>query len=209
MTDPAATGRAGTAPEPEAALRELGARIRAEDTLLSECVVEPREPPALGLLVAAGPRAAADPGAYATLFETIREGALLHYAVGRVVRPLDDDLALLAGDELYARGLEQVAGLGDLEAVAELADLISLTAQLHASGQPDPDTVAALWLAAATAVGHGPGPGLEEAKEAAREGRPDAASRLWEAASARAADGARTRLARAAESIGFTPPGAA
>ncbi len=44
----------------------------------------------------------------------------------------DDDLALLAGDYLYARGLERLAALGDLEAVRELSDLISLVAQLHA-----------------------------------------------------------------------------
>ena len=46
----------------------------------------------------------------------------------------DADLALLAGDYLYARGLERLAALGDLEAIRELSDLISLSAQLHARG---------------------------------------------------------------------------
>ena len=43
----------------------------------------------------------------------------------------DPDLALLAGDYLYALGLERLAALGDLEAIRELSDLISLSAQLH------------------------------------------------------------------------------
>ena len=43
----------------------------------------------------------------------------------------DADLALLAGDYLYALGLERLAALGDLEAVRELSDLISLSAQLN------------------------------------------------------------------------------
>ena len=41
---------------------------------------------------------------------------------------MDADLRLLAGDALYALGLSRLAEAGDLEAVAELADLISLSA---------------------------------------------------------------------------------
>ena len=70
----------------------------------------------------------------ALLVEAIREGYLLHYAAGRVVRPEDPDLSLLAGDRLYALGLARLAELGDLEAVGELADVISLAAQAHAEG---------------------------------------------------------------------------
>ena len=44
------------------------------------------------------------------LVEAIREGYLQHYASGRVVQPEDPDLALLAGDRLYALGLERLAG---------------------------------------------------------------------------------------------------
>ena len=40
---------------------------------------------------------------------------------------MDDDLRLLAGDALYALGLARLADGGDLAAVAELADLISLS----------------------------------------------------------------------------------
>ena len=49
---------------------------------------------------------------------------------------MDDDLRLLAGDALYALGLTRLAETGDLEAVAELADLISLCAQAQAESRP-------------------------------------------------------------------------
>ena len=90
---------------------------------------------------------------YELLVEAIREGYLLHYAPGRVVRPDDPDLALLAGDRLYALGLARLAALGDLEAVAELADVISLGAQAHAAG--DAELAEAVWEAGARAVGWG------------------------------------------------------
>ena len=99
---------------------------------------------------------------YPLLVEAIREGYLQHYASGRVVRPEDPDLALLAGDRLYALGLERLAALGDLEAVAELADVIALCAQAHAEG--DPARAEAVWEAGAAAVASGPGPDHQAAK---------------------------------------------
>ena len=48
---------------------------------------------------------------------------------------MDADLRLLAGDALYALGLARLAELGDLPAVAELADLIALCARAHARGR--------------------------------------------------------------------------
>jgi len=60
----------------------------------------------------------------------ILEGSLLHYGAPRVVRVEDPDLAMLMGEQLYALGLSRLAELGDLEAVGELADLISLLARL-------------------------------------------------------------------------------
>jgi hypothetical protein len=60
---------------------------------------------------------------------------------------MDDDLRLLAGDALYALGLERLARAGDLEAVAELSDLISRSAQAHAEGRAD--EAEALWGATA------------------------------------------------------------
>ena len=123
---------------------------------------------ALGDAAGRGPRAAGHEESYALLVEAIYEGYLQHYGSGRVVRADDPDLALLAGDRLFALGIARLAELGDLAAVAELADVISLTAQAHAEG--DPERAGAVWAAGAAAVGHGGGPELEAAKAAARAG---------------------------------------
>ena len=90
-----------------------------------------------GAAAASGPRAAGHEDDYELLVEAIVEGYLQHYGDGRVMRPDDPDLALLAGDRLYALGLARLAELGDLDAVAELADVISLAAQAHAEGDPE------------------------------------------------------------------------
>ena len=133
----------------------------------------------LGAAAAAGPRAAGREQDYALLVEAIYEGYLQHYGAGRVVRPDDPDLALLAGDRLFALGLARLAELGDLAAVAELADVISLAAQAHAEG--DASRAEAVWAAGAAAVGHGGGSALEAAKAAARVGEPGAAEALRDA----------------------------
>ena len=122
----------------------------------------------LGISAGAGPRAAGNEESYALLVEAIYEGYLQHYAAGRVVQPDDPDLALLAGDRLFALGLARLAELGDLAAICELADVISLAAQAHA--EQDPARAGAVWAAGAHAVGHGGGPELEAAKAAARAG---------------------------------------
>jgi hypothetical protein len=93
-----------------------------------------------------------------------------------VVVPDDPDLALLAGDRLYALGLARLAELEDVDAVAELADVISLAAQAHAEG--DPARAEAAWLAGVAAVGHGSTPGLAAAKAAARASEAGAAAAL-------------------------------
>lgn len=85
---------------------------------------------------AAGGTDATTAGDYALLVEAIREGYLQHYGEGRVLRTSDADLALLAGDRLYALGLSRLAELGDLTAIRVLADLISRCAQAHAEGRP-------------------------------------------------------------------------
>lgn len=153
--------------EPESALVALARLLRAEDTVISPHVVDPVDPPTLGLIAASGPRAADAPGEYALVVESIREGYLLHYGTPRVLAPPDGDLALLAGDYLYALGLERLAGLGDLFAVRELSDLISLCAQLHAERR-ERDSVEALWQASARVIGAGPSQEHERTKAALR-----------------------------------------
>jgi len=135
-----------------------------------------------GARAAAGPRTAARASEYELLIEAIYEGYLLHYGHSRLVNEAEAeaDLRLLAGDRLYALGLDRLVALGDVEAVAELADVISLCALAHASG--DADLARAAWEAGAVAVGWGPTPAHRAAKAAARAGRPGAAGALRAAA---------------------------
>jgi hypothetical protein len=131
------------------ALREHGGTV-AE--LADERRLPGREPGA-PQLAASGPRVAGRRPEYELLLEMILEGSRLHYGDQRVVLTDDDDLALLAGDQLYALGLSRLAALGDLEAVTALADVISRLAQAHAEGEPD--RTEAIWTAGATAIGWG------------------------------------------------------
>ena len=121
--------------------------------------------------------------------ETIYEGYLLHYGSPRLFAPADDDTALLLGDYLYAHGLVRVAATGSVEAVHDLAELISLCAQARAGGGPGE---AEAWAATAARLGAG---GLDRARRALREhGDP---SQLDAAARDAAGDDA-VELARAA-----------
>jgi hypothetical protein len=147
-------------------LDRLAGEVRGSGGLLAGAVETASVDGSHGAAAAAGRRAAGREDDYALLVEAIREGYLLHYGSGRVVRPEDPDLSLLAGDRLYALGLARLAELGDLEAVAELADVISLAAQAHAEG--DPDRAAAVWEAGARVVGDGPPADHEAAKAAWR-----------------------------------------
>jgi hypothetical protein len=187
-------------------LASLAALLRDGENVIAPHVVDSDDEPALGALAAAGPRAAEAPEEYVLLVEAIREGYLLHYGNPRLIQGADSDLELLAGDYLYALGLERLAARGDMEAVTELADLISLAAQIHADGEPatTEETVAALWLAATVAVGVGATSEHMEAKEALRRGDPAAAGSLAdEAVDVARREGLGDALARAAESIGF------
>ena len=118
-------------------LQALADRLRAEDTPIAPHVIDPAEPSELGEL--------AGGGEYALVVEAVREGYLLHYEEPR----------LLAGDYLYALGLDRLAALGDTAAVAVLADLISHCARLQAEGETEgiPD----LWRKAAEKIAAGSG----------------------------------------------------
>jgi len=147
-------------------LGRLAASVRVGGGLLAATVADAEGEGPHGRAAAAGPRAAGREAEYALLVEEIREGYLQHYGEGRAVRSADPDLALLAGDRLFAIGLARLAQLGDLEAVTELADVISLCAQAHAGG--DAERAEAVWLAGARAVGRGSSPDHQAAKAAWR-----------------------------------------
>lgn len=94
--------------------------------------------------------------------ETIYEGYLLHYGRSRLFEPIDGDVALLLGDTLLAHGLVRVAETGNVTAVADLADLLSLCGQARAEGRPGDG---AAWAATAACLGLG---GLDDARDALR-----------------------------------------
>ena len=164
----------------ETTLRRLAGELREQGGLLADALLPAPVlldgDPALGALAAAGPRSACHTDDVAFVIEAIREGYLLHYGAGRLLRDDDRDLVLLAGDHFYALGLARLAALGDLEAVAELADVIALCAQAHAEERPE--LAAAVWQAGVAAVGWGTTDALEAAKGAARSGDPGAVGAL-------------------------------
>jgi hypothetical protein len=84
------------------------------------------------------------------VMEAVYEGYLLHYGSSRLFDGMEPDLRLLAGDALYALGLARLAESGDVPAVAELSNLISLSAQAHAEGRGE--TAEALWDVSAGAL---------------------------------------------------------
>jgi hypothetical protein len=121
--------------------------------------------------------------------ETIYEGYLVHYGRPRRDAALDGDAAIVLGDYLYAQGLARIASLGDVDAVFDLAELISLCAQLRADARAGDG---AAWAASAALLGQGrltaardalsahgdPGPLEGLAREATRD---DAVDRALEA----------------------------
>jgi hypothetical protein len=186
-------------------LTTLATLLREGENVISPYVRDSDQEPVLGALAASGPRTGEAAAEYELLVEAIREGYLLHYGTPRLIDAADGDLRLLAGDYLYALGLERLAAHGDLDAVRELADLISLSAQVHAENGGSPDGRAgALWLAATVAVGAGPTSEHRQAKEALRRDEPGAADRLLVVAAESAREaGMSDALAVAAESVGF------
>ncbi|MBA2360900.1 MAG: hypothetical protein H0V79_08225 [Actinobacteria bacterium] len=126
---------------------------------------------------------------FALGLETIYEGYLVHYGRPRLLAPADADTALVLGDYLYAQGLARIASLGDVRAVGDLAELISLCAQARADGH---DGDGAAWAATAALLGRAE---LDGAREALRE---DGDAAPLEALARGAAPGERIEQALAA-----------
>jgi hypothetical protein len=116
------------------ALQALADQLRGEDTPIAPHVIDPAE--------------------RSQVVEAVREGYLLHYEQPRLLAGHDSDLALLAGDYLYALGLDRLAALEDTRAVAILSDLISECARLQAEGETGP--IENLWRRAAEEIASPP-----------------------------------------------------
>jgi hypothetical protein len=149
----------------------LAAEAAAESPLWADSLRSPekREPvPVFSLLC---------DEAFALGVETIYEGYLLHYGRPRLFSPADADTALLLGDYLYAHGLVRVAATGSVEAVHDLAELISLCAQARADGRVGE---AEAWAATSALLGQG---ALGQARRELRErGNPELLIELARAA---------------------------
>lgn len=164
-------------------MREMVDALTAQGGIMADSV-QPLDGQAprsaqLARRAAGGPRAAGRETDYELMLEMILEGSRLHYGAPRFVHAADPNLALLLGDQLYALGLARLAALGDLEAVAELADVISLVAQAHAAS--DPALADAIWQAGASAIGWGTDDAYVTAKSLAREQDPGAQAALHRA----------------------------
>jgi hypothetical protein len=153
-------------------LQRLAELVRVEGGLLAELVRSDVQDAELrasdggpAQIAAAGPRAEGRREQYELLVEAIYEGYLLHYGDSRVLDSGQSDLRLLAGDRLYALGLSQLVALGDVPAVGELADLITISAQAQEAGEDE--LAAAMWKAGARAIGWGPSAAHQRAKELA------------------------------------------
>jgi hypothetical protein len=159
------------------ALAAVRAALLAEGGLRADALgPAPADDGALGAAAASGPRSNGREADIAFVVEAIREGELLHYGAPRLFAGIEPDLALLAGDRLYALGLARLAQLGDVEAVSELADVIALCAQARVEGRPE--LADAVWQAGVAAVGWGSSDAVDAAKVAARTGEPGAADAL-------------------------------
>jgi hypothetical protein len=176
------------------ALEVLAADLRAEGgQLLASVTVDPAGDAdrTRATAVAGLPRHAVVGTSLALAIEATREAELLHHApeLARVVRTDDRDLALLAGDWLYALGLARLAEGGWTDEVAILSDVVALVARLHADaawaigpaidGAPDAGTGSPgdaatrtdeLWICTVAALGRGIGSPAAELLRTVRRG---------------------------------------
>ncbi|MEI7888675.1 MAG: hypothetical protein WCI34_00060 [Actinomycetes bacterium] len=136
------------------AFTALSRDLAAADPLLADALLpnptgEDLEPVSL----AVGPGTDSAAADYSYGLEAIREGHLLHWGGARLLSTEDTDLALLAGDRLYAAGLERIAALGDAQTITELSGLIMAAATAQAEGLPA--AAEAAWTASCARIGKG------------------------------------------------------
>ena len=124
----------------------IGAEAAAESALWAESLRPSHERELVAVFSPLG----AD--RFALALETIYEAYLVHYGRPRLFAPADADTGLLLGDYLYAHGLSRIAAAGDVGAVADLAELVSLCAHLRAENAGGDGEA---WAATAATLGDG------------------------------------------------------
>lgn len=150
-------------------LEQVRAAAESQGGLLAELLVTSDGAPVFDEFAAKAPRSAASASAYAAVLESILEGYLLHHGGPRIFAVKDDDARVLAGDYLYAYGLDRLTRLDDPFAVGVLSELIARCSQAElaaAGGQ----AVAALWFASTVQVlcaGEAASRAIDAAKESA------------------------------------------
>ena len=122
-------------------LDEIRTRAAADSPLWAAALVDGETPPPAfaGRL----------PASHLLGVEMIREGYLMHHGQARLFSQDDADLSLLTGDYLYAAGLVEICGTGDLAAVETLAELIAACSRARGEGRPLAEDEP-LWDAAVT-----------------------------------------------------------
>ena len=126
--------------------------VLGSDPLLDQCTnPEGRLGDGQPISAAAGPRTEGNESEYLSSLELIREGHLVHGGSGRLLVTADSDLAILAGDLLYAEGLVRMAALDDLKAIAELSRMICKCAL--ARSVADEDLAESVWAESCAAIG--------------------------------------------------------
>lgn len=118
----------------EMTLTTMRREIAADSPLFAEQLAQKPQMEANGfsnVFVAAHGGTPAGQTHYCFALEYIFEGYLLHYGESRLLATDQRELALLAGDYMYARGLNLIAALNDLLAVKALAKLIEFCSFIH------------------------------------------------------------------------------
>lgn len=156
--------------------------VQAEATAVSALVTASGPPPADGPVARLVVEAASDPddrvAGAAFAAEAVLEGFLCHHARSRLFDLPDPDMALLAGDLLYALGLDAVGRRGDIRSVELLAGLIARSSTLLAEGRED--ELVTLWAATSAALGAGRSGSPEDQSDLGIERAPDALQSLFQ-----------------------------
>ena len=182
MSDPGEDGRDGAQALRDALHEQGGTVAEVLERPPPAARRTPLDRPGPAQVAATGPRARGREREYELLLEMILEGYRLHYDEPLVVRTAGRRPGVPSRRSAVRARTLAPGMLGDLDAVAELADVISLVALAHAAS--DRELASAVWEAGAISVGWGPSDAHAEAKAQARVHDPGAADALRAAACA-------------------------